>query len=393
MKSSHQCEFFEEESRGYFRFQSINNTDKYVQFFKGGGKPFRENQKKHKKVCSEFVKAHSQPVITQPLYNYPFDPMPRSHVPVISALPVPATTTTTTTTTSTTTSTTTTTVAPSTTTTRKATHKLRHNRHRKQKAHSTEEFSSSLDTTRHFRHQKHQEKQLVLHQQPTTQRTRKNRKNPLKNNNQNQGQGQRQRPANQHRVTSTSPRSRNGGQGRKKPNQKQFIDREPRRMLMNAEELEQEHLRAYALAKEKMLQSQRQRQADFMDDYWNDDNMIGTNDDDEAKWGAKAVSKRHQSLAVMTGKKQQHELAAGKPSATDSILKKRPLGMADPSGELKGHSRRKQQQKRPTAHSKDNFIIKSSGSGSTSSNGSGSKRQAPKLNNHHHHPDVRARGS
>lgn len=143
--------------------------------------------------------------------------------------------------------------------------------------------------------------------------------------------------------------------------------------------------------------------ADFamVDDYWNDDNMIGSND--EVKWGrAKTFAKRHQASAI----EKQVAPARTKHSKSHSILVKRLMGKGNSSsgsvvsGELKGHWRRKPQSllppKRQTALSKDNYtrnINNYPDSGSVIS----SKRLASlthdRLNNHHHHPTEKSRRS
>lgn len=383
LSSHRRCEFYEEENRGYFRFRSVDDADKYVSFFKGSGKPYHENQKRPKKVCSEFVKAHLQPVVnTQPVYHFPFDPMPRS--------PVPTPATIITTTVQTIISTTTTPVAPRTpTTVIRQTHKHRHN-HKL----VTQEFSS-LDT-RYHRVNKQLQPQQQQRPAPKGRHTKK--KAPKRQ----QGQKHKQQ---QQKLAPTSPRSRNGGQTPKKHTQKQQSERREFSGIkfLDEQALEQERLRAYAVEEEKARKRKEERMADFamVDDYWNDDNMIGSND--EVKWGrAKTFAKRHQASAI----EKQVAPARTKHSKSHSILVKRLMGKGNSSsgsvvsGELKGHWRRKPQSllppKRQTALSKDNYtrnINNYPDSGSVIS----SKRLASlthdRLNNHHHHPTEKSRRS
>ena len=369
ISSHHRCEFYEAEERGYFRFQSTADTNKTVSFFKGSGKPYMEHQARasHKpkgRKCEEFVKVPAAP--PQPKFNFPFEP--------IKPRPTPSTTTTTTTTSTTTTTTTprptTTSPAPRTTVTARATHRHRHQGHhhqQRQKELGTQEFSSATDT-RLIRHQSHHNKQLQPQSPPS--RRRKTKKQPPK-----RGQGQKNKQQQLQKVPSTSPRSRNGGLARKKPVEPRLRDYSDF-MFLDAEALDQERKRAFALESEKALLRKEQRMADFglTEDYWNDDNMIGSHED--AKW----VAKRPPPPPPPGGKK--------KPS--DSILISRLMGKGAGSGEAKSLFRPKSLgQKRVTA-------LGSKEAGSSTTGISGKKRASmspERLQNHHHHPSMSRRRS
>lgn len=200
------------------------------------------------------------------------------------------------------------------------------------------------------------------------------------------------------------------------PNKQDYLES----MFLDEEALRLEHLRAMAMAEEKMRQQKEQRLAEFemTNDYWNDDNMIGYNE--EAKWGTrKALAKRQQHQGGH-GAGRMSSGGMGKLRQSDSILVNRLTGKSSSggsgrslSGELKGHSRRKptqqqQQLKGLTAQSKDNNNKNSSSSSnnnnsnknnyrSNSGSGGSNKKHSSlphdRLNNHHHHPNIKARGS
>lgn len=382
----HHCDFYEEESRGYFRFQSADDAKRYMSFFKRSGKPYQENQLRPKKVCSEFVKAHLQPVYnTGPGYSI-FNVMPHHHRPVATTTAAPPPTTRLTTTTPTT-------LRPTI-----PTHKLRHQHHHQQQQQkkkkeqssselATQEFSSGQET-RHIRH--HQKQQAA---------TQAKRKNPKKRpGHKRAGQGAGGGGGGGGGVALS--RARGGGRKavQQAPPPKQRDN--PEILYLDEEELRQERIRALALEEEKARQRKEQRLAEFamVDDYWNDDNMILS--EEGPVWEVMRPEQKRasrQPAAARTG--------GGKGKPQDSILlnrlsEKRRGSSSSSSSEFKTQPGDRRTKTMPlkrlfAAPSKGN----SSGSSSNTSNyrSMNSKKIASnphdRLNNHHHHPNAKSRES
>lgn len=367
----HRCEFYEEESRGYFRFRSTVGAEMYVSFFKSNGKPFHKNQTKPKIVCSEFIKAAT----TQPVHNSLFKNMPRSHV---TAPPPPPTTTTTTTTTA----------KPPTTvanwivrTTLRPAHKHRHQNHhhhyqQENPPRSKEEFSGP--DTRRTRLQNHQ--QQKQQQSPKRRITKKKRI-------QGQKGAKKSQKLQSTTTTTTTPRSRSAGEKRI---QKQVEVQERRNfadyLFLDEKALQLEQQRAVEAAQQLAREEKLHRQEVFEDhDYSNDDHMQREGKSWERR--QQQLDKRHTELSVkpVQGKQQQQ---------SDSISANHLMGKDEvaASGEFKGHARRKSWVKKLK---KINYRSSSNGSsGGGSLNNSGSfKRHAERWSNSHHHPTEKSRGS
>lgn len=365
----HRCEFYEEESRGYFRFRSTVGAEMYVSFFKSNGKPFHKNQTKPKIVCSEFIKAAT----TQPVHNSLFKNMPRSHV----TAPPPTTIMTTTTTTA----------KPPTTvaswivrTTLRPAHKHRHQNHHhhfQQQQEKPEEFSGP--DSRRTRPQKQQ-------QSPKRRITKKKRIQGQKGAKKSQ---KLQSTTTTTTTTTTTPRSRHLGD-RRIHKQVEVQERRnfPDYLFLDEKALQLEHQRALEAAQKSAREEKLHRQEVFEDhDYSNDDHMQREGKSWERR--QQQLDKRHTEVSVKQVQGRQKQLQS------DSISANRLMGKdeaATSSDEFKGHGRRKSWMKKLK-----NINYRSSSSISSSSSGGGSSlnnsRHADRWNNSHHHPTVKSRGS
>lgn len=204
------------------------------------------------------------------------------------------------------------------------------------------------------------------------------RKKPGKKKQPKQSQGQKNQ-----KVPTTTPRHN-------KHNKKQQLLQkfQPGITILTEEALEQERVRAFELEEEKARLRKEQRELEFggEEDYWNDDNTIGS-DSEVEKWGVRSSGKR------LTVEKTKNKEGKGKPG---SILINHLMGKG--SGTRRHKLKDSNQSKALAASGQLDEEVVVANSRQRSSITTGSKKRASephnRLNNHHHHPSLlRGRGS
>lgn len=209
----HHCQFYEDPTGGYFRFQSTVDANRYITFYKNG-KPYRMEAKKLKKECSEFIKVSGRQLMVPPPVLEPPSPAPP---------PSP--------------------IIPKSQQSGRATH----HGHNQSPTQQQQEFSSP--DIRHHRHQNHHNPQ----QSQQHKNGRKLKKKPQRTS------SQKQMPA---------------VRGRKRPVSSQERVQGMLRQQQHLADLEEQKQRAIQDERAKQQERAEQRQAEFNDEYSNDDNNM-----------------------------------------------------------------------------------------------------------------------